>query len=683
MVWEPNPRGALDIGPDGSRAVVTFGGFPDRPPCVWNLADGTSLVELIGHAAPVHSVAFSPDGRRVATASADQTARIWDAASGREEFVLRGHPSSVWFVTFNPAGTRVLTLADGNRKTYAATPTFVNVSSQSNAETLEPAAGRLWDAATGKEIAALAWPKSSTGHAQSGFVGVARFNRDGTRIVTAGHGSSWGGEDPYHAALWNAESGAFLTSLRGKGRSAEPPLDAAFSPDGSLVAAAFDDKQVQLWESRTGKHLLALKGHHGSVRSVEFTPDGERLISTSDDATAQIWDARAVDADDRRRGVWPNVYALVFNPACNRVASVKTAEHFEIDILDATTRQTYARVELDGVGGIDRPLFSADGKLLLLHPRFQPFALYDAETGKRLRELGGPVGYVGAAISPDGRFIAITTNDDAVLWETASGRELARLPSTTEHQISNVIFSPDGRALLTMNSGPGRSAGSAIPACLWDVPSGRKRAELKRQNVRFVAAQCSQASFSPDGRRVAAAIGNSGQIWDTATGRELLALGPHEMQVHLALFTPDGRGVLTTGADGQAVLWNAVSGREVWRLKGVENDEIAHAEFTPDGRFLLTASYERRQSGNSFLNGAARLWDAATGAELCTFFRHESNLDSVALSPDGRLAIVSYLGTADGAACATRTWPVDFLSLARARRPRHLTPRERARFAAQ
>jgi hypothetical protein len=167
-------------------------------------------------------------------------------------------------------------------------------------------------------------------------------------------------------------------------------------------------------------------------------------------------------------------------------------------------------------------------------------------------------------------------------------------------------------------------------------------------------------------------------IWDTASGRLLREIGSHKGNLGVALFAPDGRRLLTAGTDGRAVLWDAGSGRELWRLKGIENEAIYEAAFTPDGRWLLTASHERDPGGKSYLrrNGTVRLWDAAIGAELCTLVRQEGELGAVGLSPDGQ-TVIANLGWQP---VLTRTWPVDFLSAARSRRPRDLTPRERARF---
>ena len=279
--WRLNPMSAVDISADSSKAVVTFGGFPDRPPCVLDLLTGQSTVALQGHSGPVYAVAFSPDGQRIVTASADTTARIWDAVSGRQKFILNGHSDSVGFATFNPAGTRVLTLGKGMSETFTLTANGTNYRGESMDE---KTVGRLWDTATGKEVARFEWPKTSSGNEQQGCHSVARFSNDGQQIVTAGREMSTGGEDPFHPAVWDAQTGAFLISLRRPGDPlfSVPSTDAAFSRDSRTVVAAFEDKTIQIWDSTSGVPLVTLQGHQSAVRRIEFSADGTKLVSTSE-----------------------------------------------------------------------------------------------------------------------------------------------------------------------------------------------------------------------------------------------------------------------------------------------------------------------------------------------------------------------------------------------------------------
>src|SRR5262249_40729317 len=121
-VFRLNPAGAMDLSRDGRRLVVTSGGFPGHPPRVIDLDRGVARAELTGPDGPVYAVALRPDGRRVATASADRTARIWDAETGSELHRLAGSPCGVWFAVFSPDGRRLLTLGSSEVVTFQFTP---------------------------------------------------------------------------------------------------------------------------------------------------------------------------------------------------------------------------------------------------------------------------------------------------------------------------------------------------------------------------------------------------------------------------------------------------------------------------------------------------------------------------------------------------------------------------------
>ena len=639
------------------------------------LGAGPELVLQTGHNRGVNALAFSPDGRWLASAMNDKSFKVWEVKTGFEVRTLSGHSGEIKALAFSPDGKLIASGADDR--------TIV-----------------LWDSPSGRAVGTL------SGH--TGGIRALSFSPDGRTLAS-------GGADP-QVLLWNIATGRQIRML-----SAVAVVHAlSFSADGRLLAWGSDGNFVKICEVSTGRELQSISAHEGPVDGVAFSPDGHSLTSEGGlDATAKVWDV----ASGRRLRTVPTEglgagYAAISNDG-NWVA-VQSRDNGVEAILVGLKEGTQAR-SLPGGGAstmafshdgqiiatgsgngtiglwdvaTGRPLrtlfghtefvwavaFSRDGRYLATGGLDNTARLWDLATGRPVRTFRGHTGYVvTVAFSPDSRWLASGSADSHIkLWDVATGRELTTLTGHT-NQVTSLSFSADGRFLLSgswdgtvrqWNLMTGLSQASPSthqlvgavafsPDGRWlaaaflsgvavrEITTGRNLFPATRQNFTV-----SSLAFSPDGRRLASASGDhTVKVWDMPSGRELYTLTGHGDWVHAVAFSPDGRWLASGAADHTVKFWDASTGRELRTLVGHTHD-VHGIAFSPDGKWLASASSD----------GSTRIWDAATGEQVAALVSLSHDGGWVSVAPDGL-----FDGTADAmqvaaawrAADSNETLPLD------------------------
>ena len=422
-------------------------------------------------------------------------------------------------------------------------------------------AAKVWDALTGMPIVEL---KGNT----AGILSVA-FSPDGKRIVTGSkrENAFEGQGSPAVTRVWDAKTGRPLLDMKGH---TEDVLSVAFSPDGTRILTgdgfvrgwSVMPKEAVIWDAGSGKRLLGIKGHIGNIHSVAFSPDGNCIVTGGQNSTANVWDARSGRLLLELEPYVEFIYSVAFSPDGTRIVtgggfhdSQQKVSH-EAKFWAARTG-TQLLVLKGHTSKINSVAFSPDGRRIVTGSGDSTAKVWDARSGKLLLELKGhtlPV--TSVAFSADGMHVMTGSEDTtAKVWDVWwSGWPIIELcgPET-----SPVTFQEDGTRTLTISD--------ALRG--YDARSSTALVELKGQNWGHVA-------ISPDGTRIlTGGLHDRVRVWDARTGRPLVWLTSHTDKLTTSIaFSPDGTSIVTAASAGDATsaevrLWDARTGTPLLDLK--------------------------------------------------------------------------------------------------------------------
>ncbi len=634
----------------GDRAVLlaleALEQYPYTPQAEHALGQAVSynraLQQYSAHETAVTSVAWSPDGKRVASsASTDNTVHIWDPVTGETELVIdmpTGITGNIFDMALNvrwtPDGSQLLTVT-GDRYTLgsqdydvllwdAATgellssvevanqaepvsgeqvASFVNYPTGSAAD-IGPLSGRL--ATLGGDNTAILWDAAwqgpevlLSGHAEG--VSSVNWSPDETMLVTASLDGT--------ARIWDTSSGEELQVLDGH----EGPVHLAlWSPDGASMATAGGDGTLRIWDATTGELVSSIQTEGGEVTSLAWAPNGVRIVTGHEDGSLRIWEAASGTQLEVLRGHEGIISDLKWSPVDDRLASA------------------------DGSGNV-RVWNGASSTAWRLYP---PQA-----------ERGGDWSVSGAGWSSDGRYLAMAGGDQVAaseppsfnIWDVEANQLIMEnLGDALNYNGLEAHFSPDDSTILYLGLGQFPDFSGLATAYVFDAQTGQIVQTFTPGGDTLIRS----AAWSPDGSQVAAGLlNNQVVVWDYVSGEQVATLlhGDGDLMVNYVEWSPDGSKFATASDDSTAKVWDTNTWEPLYTLHHEPPAYLVAAAWSPDGKYLLTAGGNDEQGGK---DTTARIWDGATGEELLAFSGHTMSSWPGDWSPDGkRIATFGNEGT--------------------------------------
>ncbi len=612
------PIYSLAWSPDGR--VLASAGYGQVK--LWNGVTRKEIATLEGHTSYVWGLAWSPDGSTLATASQDGSVKLWDSTSWKNTAVL--HTGWVFCVAWSPDGKYLLTGTESGKP-------------------------QVWDVETNQVVRTL--------DVASAVISTA-WSPDGQTIAIG----QWDGK----ITLWDSKLGERLTSLVAtNARSDVNGL--VWSPDGRMLASAHQDGKVRLWNSKTGENLKTFAGHTGWIRGLAWSPDGTMLASTGEGADIRVWKVDTGQLLTRLKTDSLPTWSLAWSPDGKWLAAGNgayedktingkvlildapsefspTSENTEpplpplqvITVANAKQVQLLKTLQLPGFkkGRLSQcsVAFSPAGKFLSGVCYQNTIPVWNAQSGQLIRSLeSAPVQEVAIAFSPNEKQIATGGFANNIrLWDMATG-QLIRTSGSLPAPIWELAFSPNGDRLASVNFDINQSASPGAPSIqLWNAASGEVLWNYQAETPLRVLS----VAYSPDGKTIACGTFDSALLLNAETGTPIKAL-PIPNHVGDLAFSADGQWLATGSDDRRIRLWRTDNYELAATLEGHQHF-VNGVAFSPDGKLIVSGSHDKKVG----------IWDVGTGQPLKMLEGHAAEVLRVAVNPAGTLiASISWDGT--------------------------------------
>ncbi len=584
----------------------------ERPAPSFAQTEKPELILQNGHSLRSDGLAFSPDGRYLASASSDSTVRIWDAVTGNELRALIGHTGGVRHLAFSFDGQL---LASGGMDGKV----------------------KLWEASSGRELA------NFEGH--KGRVNAVAFSRDGRLLASGGIDNS--------VKLWDVASKREARTLNGHTGWVNAVV---FSADNQTIVSGSADRSIKTWDAATGQLRQTASGHRDAVTSLAVSPVVGLLASGGADSAVRFWRLPQLSSENSLNFNFDagRVNALSFSAGGNQLlaaSSERTIKQLDLpsrnnsvffsepDRLEkyeavAFSPQSQLMALCDGTRDIEvrsfvvlsQPIkltskanpvralaFSADGRWFVTGNQDTSATLWDVYAGRVLANITGNAGSISAvAFSPDSLTLATGSRGGIVrLTEVVGAREIKSWQAHDDG-INAAVFSVDGKQLITCSSDQSIK--------VWNVENQNLIANLTDHSK-----EVNSLSISPDGKWLASGdAGGTIKIRDASNWREVKTLAAHAGVVFTMAFSNDGKILASGSADKSVKLWQSND----WQLSKTiseSNAAIYSLAFSPDDRKLAIGNAE----------AVVKILEATSGKVLKTLSGASGSANSLSFSDVG------------------------------------------------
>ncbi|MGB3491963.1 MAG: hypothetical protein WBA57_04505 [Elainellaceae cyanobacterium] len=570
---------SLAFSPDGKTIASAN---TDRVIQLWNLKGDPIGKPFLGHTSSIHSVAFSPDGKMIVSGSADATLRLWNLKGNPIGKPFLGHTASVNTVAFSPDGEAIISgSSDKTLRLWNLAGNVINepfyghvaivqsvafspdgniIVSGSRDKTL-----RIWDL-SGNSVG-----QPFTGHEDA--ISSVAFSPDGNTIASGSYDET--------VRLWDVTGHPIGEPFIGHSSIINAVV---FSPDGKTIVSADGDQTIRFWNLRGDLIKKPLKGHSFVISSIAISPDGRQLVSGGVDYTL-VAGSVINDSPEPAIWLWDLTDNLIGNPLCGHDYSVMSVA------------------------------FNPDNQTLVSGSDDGTLKLWDLKGVFISKPFIGHIDSVwSVAFDPKGQTIVSGSQDKTIrLWDLNGNLIGEPFCGHTSH-VNSVSFSPNGQTIA--------SGSSDNTIRLWDLMGNTTNKPFEGHT-----SHVNSVSFSPDGQTIVSGSDDGTvRLWDLKGNTISQPFEGHKSPVWCVVFSPDGQTIASGGDDGAVRLWD-LKGNAIGQPFEGHSSVVYAVTFSPDSQVIISGGHDR----------TVRLWDLQGNIIGEPFIGHNYAVRTLAISPNGEI----------------------------------------------